>query len=143
MKLSDAWLKEIRDLSESLDEFEKVQVMCAALLHDLGHGPYSHFFESLQSISHEQRTALLILDEKSEVHQALVKAHPELPVKSCCDSPTYPSQKDVKSDDFQANWMPIGWIIYFVMRMRQERVMELFDLERILRTMRVKGKRYV
>ena len=32
------------DINQALTESEKIQVMCAGLLHDLGHGPYSHFF---------------------------------------------------------------------------------------------------
>ena len=30
----------VEDIKNSLNEEEKVQVLCAALLHDLGHGPY-------------------------------------------------------------------------------------------------------
>ncbi len=130
-------VEEIRDLSDSLDEFEKVQVMCAALLHDLGHGPYSHFFESLQSISHEQRTALLILDEKSEVHQALVKAHPELPQKVVVIlQHTHPKKmlSQMISSQLDADRMD------YLLRDAYETGTSYgtFDLERILRTMRVK-----
>ena len=37
-------ISEVRSLKEALKEEEKIQVLCAALLHDLGHGPFSHFF---------------------------------------------------------------------------------------------------
>ena len=43
----------VEDIKNSLNEEEKVQVLCAALLHDLGHGPYSHCFENFHEVSHE------------------------------------------------------------------------------------------
>jgi HD superfamily phosphohydrolase len=44
----------------------------AALLHDVGHGPFSHAFESVCDIHHEKWTEQIILDSDTELHQAIV-----------------------------------------------------------------------
>lgn len=56
-----------------VDEPARVEAVAAALLHDLGHGPYSHLFEEAipDARHHEEWTRDLILDEGSEVHVAL------------------------------------------------------------------------
>ena len=56
---------------ESLDEYKKVVFLCAALLHDIGHGPYSHAFEDVIEASHEDMSVKLILSDKTEVNRIL------------------------------------------------------------------------
>lgn len=132
-------VSEIRDLSESLSEQEKIQVMCAGLLHDLGHGPFSHFFENLQSFSHEKRTAMLIMDPNCEVHQALIRCDEQLPEKVVqILQHTHPKKmlSQMISSQLDADRMD------YLLRDAYETGTSYgtFDLERILRTMRVKNE---
>ena len=59
-----------QSINDYLGEYDKVCVMLAALLHDLGHGPYSHAFEAIMNTSHEEFTKMIILGD-SEINQVL------------------------------------------------------------------------
>ncbi|MDE7100763.1 MAG: HD domain-containing protein, partial [Anaeroplasmataceae bacterium] len=56
---------------EQMSEYEQIIFLCAALLHDIGHGPYSHAFEHVLKTSHEDMTSKIILSKSSEVNQIL------------------------------------------------------------------------
>ncbi len=64
-----------------ITENQRRIVLAAALLHDVGHGPYSHAFESITGENHERRTADIIRFEESEVNEVLVKVDPDLPLQ--------------------------------------------------------------
>src|SRR4051812_7556762 len=54
-----------------LDEHLRILILSAALLHDVGHGPFSHAFEKVAGQKHERYTLGIILDDSTEVNQAL------------------------------------------------------------------------
>ena len=70
---------ENESIASALSEFEKIQILCAALLHDIGHGPFSHLFEKISHTPHEEMSVEIIVNENSEVHQALVACDSRLP----------------------------------------------------------------
>lgn len=59
---------------------ERLLCLTAALLHDLGHGPYSHCFEKVFDLDHENFTKQIILGD-TEVNQILTKVKPDFPKK--------------------------------------------------------------
>ena len=65
--------------SFTIDEREETVCLCASLLHDLGHGPFSHVFERVSGIHHESLTHRVIDDPRSEVHKLLAEHDPALP----------------------------------------------------------------
>ncbi len=56
---------------DEMSEYERIVFLCASLLHDIGHGPYSHAFENVLETSHEDMTVKIILNEKTDVHRIL------------------------------------------------------------------------
>lgn len=68
------------ELSQNLSEEDKLTVLCAALLHDIGHGPLSHAFEMVHPINHERYTTAIIRCD-SNINQVLAKVSPTFPDK--------------------------------------------------------------
>jgi HD superfamily phosphohydrolase len=65
-------------LQRILDDHREL-LLAAALLHDLGHLPFSHLLEEFTHIPHEDWTVRIVSDPTSAVHAVLVRANPNYP----------------------------------------------------------------
>lgn len=63
------------DITPQIRVFARV----AALLHDIGHGPFSHVIEKATAINHENWTKQILLDSSTEVSQILSNYDSQLP----------------------------------------------------------------
>lgn len=65
-------------------EEDRSCALLAALLHDLGHGPYSHTIETVFRLDHEDMTRRIIQDPQTEVHQVIKRWFgQEMPGRVC------------------------------------------------------------
>ena len=127
---------EIKSLSMELSEYDKICVMLAGLLHDVGHGPFSHAFEHITNHSHEDYTAKIILGG-TKLNRVLTEVSPRLPedIVSIIEH-NHPNDilNQIISGQLDADRM--DYLLrdsYFSATSYGQ-----FDLERILRTMRVR-----
>ena len=127
---------EVKTLCIELTEYEKVCVMLAGLLHDVGHGPFSHAFEHVTNHSHEEYTAKIILGntELNSILRAVSKKLPEDIVSIIQHTHENDILNQIVSGQLDADRM--DYLLrdsYFTATSYGQ-----FDLERILRTMRVR-----
>lgn len=67
------------ELSYKISDEAKTAVRCAALLHDIGHGAFSHVIEKILGFHHEDFTIAAVLSDKTEVGQVLRDYSKKLP----------------------------------------------------------------
>lgn len=79
------------------DDSERLVALCAALLHDIGHGPFSHTFEGIFGTDHELVTQQIIISEDTEINRVLRLMGDEFPDKvASVINKTYPNQQVVQ-----------------------------------------------
>lgn len=117
------------------DDSERLVVLCAALLHDIGHGPYSHTFERIFKTDHEAITVEIIMSPQTEVHQILASIAVDFPEKvASVIQKTYPNPQVVQLISSQIDADRMDYLLrdaYFT-----GVNYGTFDLTRILRVIR-------
>ena len=127
---------EVKSLCVELTEYDKVCVMLAGLLHDVGHGPFSHAFEHITNHSHEEYTAKIILGN-TELNAILRNVSERLP-QDIVSIIQHTHENDILNQivSGQLDADRMDYLLrdsYFTATSYGQ-----FDLERILRTMRVR-----
>ena len=126
---------EVRGLDDYLSEYEQITIMLAGLCHDLGHGPFSHFFESIIKPNHEKISAKILLED-SDIHSVLIRYDEDLPNNIVAVlNHTHPNKVLTRMISSQLDADRMDYLLrdaYFTGTSYGH-----FDLERILRTLRV------
>jgi HD superfamily phosphohydrolase len=65
--------------SHPIDEEDRAAARAAALLHDVGHGSFSHVMEHVLGFHHEDWTVRAVLSEETEINRVLCDYSPTLP----------------------------------------------------------------
>lgn len=122
-------------LDNELNDYDKLCVMCAGLLHDIGHGPFSHSFEGVFKEDHENITVRMILED-SEVHNILITVHEDLPTDiAAIIQHTHKNQILIQMVSSQLDADCMDYLLrdsYMTGTTYGQ-----FDMSRILRTMRI------
>lgn len=134
-------VSEVEDVKKALSEREKIVVMSAGLLHDIGHGPFSHAFEDVFKTDHEKMSVNLIKGKSSvntilnnydkdlanEVASVIEKTHPNNILVQLISSQVDADRMDYMLRDSYNCGVNYG----------------TFDIERLLRSMSISDDKLV
>lgn len=124
-----------RDPKNGWDDSERRVTLCAALLHDIGHGAYSHTFELLFDTNHEDIGIELILSPQTEINHVLTRYDATLPQKiASVIQKTYPNPQVVQLISSQADCDRMDYLLRDAYYTGVE--YGIYDLSRILRVAR-------
>ncbi|MFD1123788.1 HD domain-containing protein [Lentilactobacillus raoultii] len=114
---------------------EDLVVLCAALLHDIGHGAYSHTFEHIFGTNHEKITQAIITSDSTEINHILTRVSPDFPrqVASVINK-TYPNKQVVEMISSQLDADRMDYLLRDAYNTGVK--YGTFDLSRILEVMR-------
>lgn len=117
------------------DDSERLVVLCAALLHDIGHGAYSHTFEHIFQTNHEAITVDIITSPTTEVYQILNRVEEGFPEKvASVITKQYPNPQVVQMISSQIDADRMDYLLRDAYFTGTE--YGTFDITRILRVVR-------
>ncbi|EOH96262.1 HD domain-containing protein [Enterococcus pallens] len=117
------------------DDSHRIVALCAALLHDVGHGPYSHTFEHIFHTDHEALTVAIITSPETEVFQILNNVEEGFPEKvASVITKTYSNPQVVQMISSQIDADRMDYLLRDAYYTGTE--YGTFDLTRILRVIR-------
>ncbi len=124
-----------KDPENGWDDRERLVTLCAALLHDIGHGAYSHTFERIFHTNHEDITVRLITSPETEIYQILNQVGEGFPEKvASVITKTYPNPQVIQMISSQIDADRMDYLLRDAYFTGTE--YGTFDLTRILRVIR-------
>ncbi|MBE3583445.1 MAG: HD domain-containing protein [Limnochordaceae bacterium] len=149
MHIMNRVVSHLRETGTGIPDDVACEAAAAALLHDLGHGPFSHALESVLTpfTDHEAWTARILTSPDTMVHQVLAAADPALPQRLV----------EVLRGQVTARWNEYPYLVSLVASQVDVDRMDYllrdslytgtlygaFDLDRVIHTLTVRGDQIV
>jgi len=130
-------LRHLVEHGVEIDPDERALACAAALLHDIGHGPFSHLFERVTGSRHEEWVACIIASPDSSISHILAERNAAWPVRiASLISGTWEGRPFLK--ELIASQLDVDRMDYLL---RDSRMCGVtygqFDLERLIQTLTV------
>lgn len=127
-----------------INQDDKDVALCSMLLHDIGHGPFSHSLEIVTNYSHEKRTTDIILGD-TEISELLNKLFGPQKVREIASFiAEINNQNDLKNDSFTkllknlvSHQLDADRLDYLKRDAYYARVLSTFDLDNIISNINV------